>query len=158
MIPRIDSERSASKTSFGLKFGSTLWVLTTGLQFAIGWWYGRSAVFYLPAAWLGPFTWWLSLPFAPAGEPGQYLVSWPHQTSGLSGSVSCGVWQMACRRVIRVFERVVKEFMSQFPWNLTRITVDHCIDSNQEQGMAEQSRKEDSTGTSKNHPTPQKSS
>lgn len=65
---------------------------------------------------------------------------------------------MACRRVIRVFERVVKEFMSQFPWDLTRITVDHCIDSNQEQGMAEQSRKEDSTGTSKNHPTPQKRS
>jgi hypothetical protein len=43
-------------------------MLTTGLQFAIGWWYSRSAVFYLPVAWLGPFTWWLSLPFAPAGE------------------------------------------------------------------------------------------
>jgi hypothetical protein len=63
---------------------------------------------------------------------------------------------MACRRVIRVFERVVKEFMSQFAWDLTRIIVDHCIDSNQEQSMAEQSRKKDSTETSKNHPTPQK--
>ena len=63
---------------------------------------------------------------------------------------------MACRRVIRVFERVVKEFMSQFSWHLTRTVVDHCIDSNQEQGMAEQSRKDDSTDISKNHPTPQK--
>jgi len=121
-LEKLNSELSASKTSFAFKFGSALWALTTGLQFAIGWWYGRSAVFYLPAAWLGPFTWWLSLPFAPAG------------------SVSCGVWQMACRRVIRVFERVVKEFMN----------------SNQEQGMAEQSRKDDSTDTSKNHPPPQK--
>jgi len=156
LICRIDSELSASKTSFALKFGSTLWVLTTGLQFVIGWWYGRSAVFYLPAAWLGPFTWWLSLPFAPAGEPSRYLMSWLPQTSGLSGSVSCGVWQMACRRVIRVFERVVKEFLSQLAWHLTRTIVDHCIDSNQEQGMAEQSRKEDSTDTSKNHAMPQK--
>jgi CHD5-like protein len=64
----IGSEISASKSSFSLKFGTTLWILTTGLQFAIGWWFSRSAVFYLPAAWLGPFTWWLSLPFAPAGK------------------------------------------------------------------------------------------
>jgi hypothetical protein len=63
---------------------------------------------------------------------------------------------MVCRRVIRVFERVVKEFMSQFAWDIARITVDHCIDSNQEQGMAEQSRKGDGVDTSKNHPTPQK--
>src|SRR6266851_5805493 len=70
----IDSELGASKSSFALKFGTTLWMLTTGLQFAIGWWYSRSAVFYLPVAWLGPFTWWLSLPFAPAGEPGQSLI------------------------------------------------------------------------------------
>lgn len=64
----IDSGLSASKSSFALKFGTILWILTTGLQFAIGWWFSRSAVFYLPVAWLGPFTWWLSLPFAPAGE------------------------------------------------------------------------------------------
>lgn len=64
---------------------------------------------------------------------------------------------MACRRVIRVFERVVKEFMSQFVWDLARTIVDHFIDSNQEQGMAEQGPKEDSTtNTSKNQPTSQK--
>ena len=64
----VDSDLTASKSSFSLKFNTTLWIMTTGLQFAIGWWYSRSAVFYLPAAWLGPLTWWLSLPFAPAGE------------------------------------------------------------------------------------------
>jgi tail-anchored protein insertion receptor len=109
----VDSELGTSKSSFALKFSTTLWMLTTGLQFAIGWWYGRSAVFYLPPSWLGPFTWWMSFPFAPAGELGQSLVLWFHQTLGLSGSVSCGVWQMACRRVIRVFERMVKENMGQ---------------------------------------------
>ncbi|KAH8992825.1 WRB/Get1 family [Lactarius hatsudake] len=81
------AELNASKMSFSLKFNTILWTMTTGLQFAIGWWYSRVAVFYLPAAWFGPITWWLSFPFAPAG------------------SVSCGVWQMACRRVIKIGER-----------------------------------------------------
>ncbi|CAE6397696.1 unnamed protein product [Rhizoctonia solani] len=57
----------------------------------IRWWYGRSAVFYLPPGWMGPATWWLSLPFAPRG------------------SVSCGVWQMACQRVLRIIERLVRD-------------------------------------------------
>jgi hypothetical protein len=33
---------------------------------------------------------------------------------GLTGSVSVGVWQMACKRVIRVGERVVKDLASTF--------------------------------------------
>jgi len=93
-LEKLNAELNASKTSFALKFNSTLWMMTTGLQFAIGWWYSRAAVFHLPAAWFGPITWWLSFPFAPAG------------------SVSCGVWQMACRRVIKICERVVKELMN----------------------------------------------
>jgi tail-anchored protein insertion receptor len=64
----VDSELNASKSSFSLKFNTALWIMTTGLQYAIGWWYSRSAVFYLPVAWLGPLTWWLSFPFAPAGK------------------------------------------------------------------------------------------
>jgi len=92
-LEKLNAELNASKTSFSLKFNTTLWLMTTGLQFAIGWWYSRAAVFYLPAAWFGPLTWWLSFPFAPAG------------------SVSCGVWQMACRRVIKIGERAVKELI-----------------------------------------------
>jgi hypothetical protein len=87
-----DSEIASAKTQFSLKFNSALWFMTTGLQFFIGWWYRKSAVFYLPQGWFGPLTWWLGLPWAPAG------------------SVSCGVWQMACRRIILVLERTVKGF------------------------------------------------
>ena len=87
-----DTEIASVKTNFSLKFNSTLWILTTGLQFFVGWWYRKSAVFYLPQGWFGPLTWWLGLPWAPRG------------------SVSCGIWQMACRRIILVLERTVKDF------------------------------------------------
>jgi tail-anchored protein insertion receptor len=66
--PHVDSELNTSKSSFSLKFNTTVWMMTAGFQLAIGWWYSRSAVFYLPVAWLGPLTWWLSFPFAPAGK------------------------------------------------------------------------------------------
>lgn len=90
-----DSELSSARTSFSLKFNTIIWVLTGGLQFFVGWWYRKSAVFYLPPGWFGPLTWVLAFPFAP------------------SGSVSCGVWQMACRRVIKVGERVIKDLASR---------------------------------------------
>jgi hypothetical protein len=62
---------------------------------------------------------------------------------------------MACRRVIRVGERVVKEFISQLPCNLTHLVIEFpCSpDSDQEQGTADKS---DSTDPPKSHPTPQK--
>ncbi|KAH9948973.1 WRB/Get1 family [Amylocystis lapponica] len=90
-LEKLNSDLASARTSFSLQFNSAVWVLTAGLQFVVGWWYRKSAVFYLPPGWFGPVTWWLALPFAPAG------------------SVSCGVWQMACRRVIKVGERVVKD-------------------------------------------------
>ncbi|KAI0730288.1 WRB/Get1 family [Fomitopsis betulina] len=90
-LEKLNSELSSARTSFSLKFNTVVWVLTAGLQFFVGWWYRKSAVFYLPPGWFGPLTWVLAFPFAP------------------SGSVSCGVWQMACRRVIKVGERVVKD-------------------------------------------------
>jgi hypothetical protein len=62
---------------------------------------------------------------------------------------------MACRRVIKVFERVVKEFMSQLPQNSICAPVDHCLGPDQEQGTADQSRTEDSTDTPKKHATQQ---
>lgn len=89
-----DGELSSARTSFSLKFNSAIWFLTAGVQLIVGWWYRKSAVFYLPPGWFGPLTWWLSLPFAPAG------------------SVSCGIWQMACKRVIKVGERMVRELAS----------------------------------------------
>jgi len=93
-LEKLNGELGSARATFAMKFNVFIWIITTGLQFVIGWWYRKAAVFYLPPGWLGPVTWWLALPFAPAG------------------SVSCGVWQMACRRVIKVGERVVKDFAS----------------------------------------------
>ncbi|KII92433.1 hypothetical protein PLICRDRAFT_27563 [Plicaturopsis crispa FD-325 SS-3] len=86
-----DLEKHTSKSAFALKFKGVLWMSTTGVQFIVGWWYRGAAVFYLPPGWFGPLAWTLALPFAP------------------KGAVSVGVWQMACRRVIRLGERVVKD-------------------------------------------------
>lgn len=63
-----DGELATTKSAFSARFNGLVWILTTGLQFAIGWWYRRSAVFYLPANWFGPLTWTLALPFAPQGS------------------------------------------------------------------------------------------
>jgi len=90
-LEKLNAELGSSKTSFSIKFKGFVWVLTTGTQFVVGWWYRKSAVFYLPPGWLGPLTWWMAFPFAPAG------------------SISCGAWQMACRRLIKVGERVAKD-------------------------------------------------
>lgn len=86
-----------------MKFNTLLWLLTSGLQFVVGWWYRKQAVFYLPQGWFGPLGWWLSLPFAPAG------------------SVSVGVWQMACKRVILVGERVLKDLVGKHYQRLLKL-------------------------------------
>jgi len=97
-LDKLNSEIASNKTAFSLKFNTAIWILTTGLQFVVGWWYRRSAVFYLPQGWFGPLGWWLAFPFAP------------------SGSVSVGIWQMACKRVIKIGERVVRDFAaSSYP-------------------------------------------
>lgn len=57
-----------------MKFNTLLWVLTSGLQLAVTMWYRKQPVFYLPEGWLGPVTWWLSLPFAPAGKRNSWLT------------------------------------------------------------------------------------
>ncbi|KAK0505165.1 WRB/Get1 family [Armillaria luteobubalina] len=90
-LEKLNGELSSIKSSFSMKFTAAIWMSTTGSQFVVGWWYRKAAVFYLPEGWFGPVTWWMSFPFAP------------------KGSVSVGMWQMACRRVIKVGERVVKD-------------------------------------------------
>lgn len=64
----VDSQTASAKSSFAMKFNSAIWLMTTGLQFVVGWWYRREAVFYLPPGWFGPLGWVLALPFAPKGE------------------------------------------------------------------------------------------
>ncbi|KAK0476788.1 putative malate synthase [Armillaria novae-zelandiae] len=91
LLDFVDGELSSIKSSFSMKFTAAIWMSTTGSQFIVGWWYRKAAVFYLPEGWFGPVAWWVSFPFAP------------------KGSVSVGMWQMACRRVIKVGERVVRD-------------------------------------------------
>ncbi|KIK02704.1 hypothetical protein K443DRAFT_677426 [Laccaria amethystina LaAM-08-1] len=67
-LEKLNSQIASSKSSFSLKFNSAIWILTTGVQFVVGWWYRRQPVFYLPEGWFGPLAWWLAFPFAPAGE------------------------------------------------------------------------------------------
>ncbi|KAG2135411.1 WRB/Get1 family [Suillus clintonianus] len=93
-LEKLNGDLASSKTAFSVKFNTLMWVFTTGLSFFVGWWYRKAAVFYLPSGWLGPLAWWMSFPFAP------------------KGSVSVGVWQMACRRVIKVGERTVKNILA----------------------------------------------
>ncbi|KAJ7594509.1 WRB/Get1 family [Mycena floridula] len=94
-LEALNSQTASIKSSFSMKFSSALWIMTTGSQFIVGWWYRKAAVFYLPPGWFGPLGWWLSFPFAP------------------KGSVGVGMWSMACKRVIRIAERVVKDFSAK---------------------------------------------
>lgn len=155
----VDSKLSASKSSFTLKFGTALWILTTGLQFGIGWWYSRSAVFYLPVAWFGPFTWWLSLPFAPAGEPSHAFDVMALPDSRLVRF--CQLRRLAddlstCYQSGRACGERIHE-SDQLLCNLICTVVNCSPDPYQKQGMTDQSRKEGSTDTSQSRPTPQKS-
>ncbi|PFH53715.1 hypothetical protein AMATHDRAFT_949 [Amanita thiersii Skay4041] len=110
-LEKINSEIASNKTTFSVKFNSVIWIFTTGLQFIVGWWYRKTAVFYLPKGWFGPLTWWLSFPFAP------------------KGSISVGVWQMACKRVLVVCGKVVKDFAGD-----TQLAGSHWASSEGEAG------------------------
>lgn len=122
----IDSELGSTKTAFSIKFHTAIWILTTGAQMVLGWWYRKTPVFYLPKGWFGPFTWWLSLPFAPAGKS---HVRVPLQFAARDidsedlGSVSCGAWQMACKRVITMLERVVRDLYDTGTWHCNKLTI-----------------------------------
>ncbi|KAG7098395.1 GET complex subunit get1 [Marasmius oreades] len=96
-LEKTNSDMASIRTGFSFKFNTGIWILTTGLQFFVGWWYRKAPIFYLPPGWFGPLGWVLALPFAP------------------TGSVSVGMWQMTSRRVIKVGERVVKELVSPAP-------------------------------------------
>jgi len=90
-LEKLNAEVATQQASFAIRFNTVIWFFTAGLQFFIGWWYRKQAVFYLPKGWFGPAEWWLALPFAP------------------KGSVSCATWQMACRRTIKSVETVVRQ-------------------------------------------------
>ncbi|KAG8898603.1 GET complex subunit get1 [Tulasnella sp. 403] len=113
-LNKLNSELAFKRTSFSVQFNIAIWIITAGLQLVIVWWYRKTPVFYLPQGWFGPATWWLSLPFAPGG------------------SVSCAAWQMACKRVIAMFERVVREFWEPESQDEASTAVGERVDTKQD--------------------------
>jgi len=89
-----DKQLVTTKASFAAAFRPVLWILTSGIQLFIGWWYGRQAVFYVPASVLGPLTWWLSFPFAPAGSY-QRLRTFTKRVSKASFNRRCQLYGLA---------------------------------------------------------------
>ncbi len=64
----IDGSLTSARTSFALRFSTLLWLLTTGAEFVLVWWYRKSPVFWLPRGWVpGPVAWTLSFSSAPYG-------------------------------------------------------------------------------------------
>lgn len=63
-----DSTLANTRTSFSMLFKAALFILTTGVPFAITTYHRKTPVFWLPpGGWLGPLGWFLSFPSAPAG-------------------------------------------------------------------------------------------
>ncbi|KAH7108366.1 CHD5-like protein-domain-containing protein [Auriculariales sp. MPI-PUGE-AT-0066] len=115
-LDKLNKSLVSTKASFAAGFRPFLWILTSGVQLIVGWWYGRQAVFFVPASVLGPLTWWLSFPFAPAG------------------SVSCMIWQFACGRVIKIVERLVRDALTAYQRKpVPAVAVEEVTESKKEQ-------------------------
>lgn len=65
----LDTTLASARSGFALRFGTLIWVATTGAQLVLVWWYRRQPVFWLPAQWVpGPVAYVLRFPSAPKGE------------------------------------------------------------------------------------------
>ncbi|KAJ2367116.1 GET complex subunit get1 [Coemansia sp. RSA 2607] len=91
---RVSGELAIERTAFSLYVNLVLRVVVYGTRAALGLYYYRTAVFYVPGNWFYPVVWTLSLPSAPMG------------------SVSVAVWAFACNRVCRraagIYDRVMR--------------------------------------------------
>ncbi|WVR09425.1 hypothetical protein IAU60_006492 [Kwoniella sp. DSM 27419] len=93
-LEKLNTTLGSSRTSFTTKFKSLLWILTTGAQVFLVWWYRKEPVFWLPQGWVpGPVAWLLSFPSAPRG------------------SISSGAWSAIISRVLKSVEEIVKSLM-----------------------------------------------
>ncbi|KAI5480189.1 protein of CHD5-like protein family [Pseudohyphozyma bogoriensis] len=88
---------SASTANFTRLITSLLWIVTTAGPFILTSYHRKAAVIYLPPGWFGGLTWFLSLPGAPLG------------------GIACGVWTMACKRVIGQVKSIVVDFVAADP-------------------------------------------
>lgn len=86
-----DASLASHRSRFNSYGRAIIFIATTGLQWSFTTRYSRDAIVYLPKDWFGPLTWFLGLPFAPAG------------------ALSCGIYLMLVRRVIGIVTRIVTD-------------------------------------------------
>ncbi|KAK9896890.1 hypothetical protein P389DRAFT_168606 [Cystobasidium minutum MCA 4210] len=93
-LEALNTSLTSHRGSFNTVIKVLLFILTTGLQWSFSARYSRDAVVYLPKDWFGPLTWFLGLPFAPAG------------------ALSCGIYIMLIKRVIGILTRITTDIYS----------------------------------------------
>ncbi|WVN86188.1 uncharacterized protein L203_101349 [Cryptococcus depauperatus CBS 7841] len=90
-LEKINTTLSSSRSSFSRNFSFLIWLLTTGAQFFLVWWYRKQPVFWLPEGWVPyPVAWVLSFPNAPIG------------------AVSAGTWCAVCKRVLQSLQEIAQ--------------------------------------------------
>ncbi|KAL7417649.1 CHD5-like protein-domain-containing protein [Mrakia frigida] len=97
-LEKTNGTLQTSKAAFTSNASRLIWILTTGFQFGLVWWYRKRALFYLPNGWLGGGVgWWFSFPSAP------------------KGAISSAAWSMVCKRSIKSVEEIVRDFLPSPP-------------------------------------------
>lgn len=90
-LEALNTSLTSHRGSFNTVIKVLIFALTTGLQWSFSARYSRDAIVYLPKDWFGPLTWFLGLPFAPAG------------------ALSCGIYVMLIKRVVGVLTRITSD-------------------------------------------------
>ncbi|AFR96708.1 protein GET1 [Cryptococcus neoformans C23] len=97
-LEKTNNTLSSSRSSFSKKFSTLLWLMTTGAQFLLSWWFRKQPIFWLPEGWVPyPVAWLLSFPSAPIG------------------SVSSGAWGAICRRVLSTLQEIIRSLLAPSP-------------------------------------------
>ena len=79
-------------------FKGVMFIVTTGVPFAVTTYHRKTPIFYLPPGeWLGPLGWFLALPSAPRG------------------AISATIWSTACKRVLAILEARFKDLFVSSP-------------------------------------------
>ncbi|WVO21360.1 protein GET1 [Cryptococcus decagattii] len=103
-LEKANNNLSSSRSSFSKKFSTLLWLMTTGAQFLLSWWFRKQPIFWLPEGWVPyPVAWLLSFPSAPIG------------------SVSSGAWGAICRCVLNTLQEIIQSLLAPSPAGTTPV-------------------------------------
>ncbi|KAE8541925.1 protein GET1 [Cryptococcus gattii VGV] len=103
-LEKANNNLSSSRSSFSKKFSTLLWLMTTGAQFLLSWWFRKQPIFWLPEGWVPyPVAWLLSFPSAPIG------------------SVSSGAWGAICRCVLNTLQEIIQSLLAPAPAGTTPV-------------------------------------